>query len=613
VCVTRARYDKWGCKIRNFFGGITLPTPQRASLPGHRDPPADDQYRELEATFKFDETPDQLEAIEAVLGDMEAGRAMDRLVCGDVGYGKTEVAMRAIFRCVQGGKQAVLLAPTTVLVEQHFRSLTERFKDFGVEVGKLSRFQSKAEQLQIVLKLAEGRVDVVVGTHRLLSADVRFKDLGLLVIDEEQRFGVANKERIKKTRTQVDVLTLTATPIPRTLHLAMAGMRDLSIIATPPADRRAVRTFVSRVDDETIREAIERELDRGGQIFWITPTIGHMGVQEPDHRLPNDVRPQRKTKPRDDDRTIEEWAEYIRTLGPRARVGIGHGSLTADQLEKVMLQFVGGELDVLVATTIVESGLDIPRANTMFVSRADAFGLAQLYQLRGRIGRSKERAYCYLLVPEPEHITDEARRRLEALQRFTELGAGFQIASQDLEIRGGGELLGAKQSGSIAAVGFDQYVKMLEAAVSELKGEPIHSAVDPELTIEEPGFIPDDYVPDPGQRLELYKRLSAVIDDDEVRSVLTEISDRYGPVPGEVILLGELMGIKAMARRLGVVALEISSTRVAIVLPENSTVRPHIVAPWRRLPDGRFAAGTTTPALARQALLGLAARATGSG
>ncbi len=583
---------------------------QRASLPGHRFPAADDQYRELEATFKFDETPDQLDAIEAVLGDMEAGKAMDRLVCGDVGYGKTEVAMRAIFRCVQGGKQAVMLAPTTVLVEQHFRSLSERFKGFGVEVGKLSRFQSKAEQLDTVVKLAEGRVDVVVGTHRLLSADVRFKDLGLLVIDEEQRFGVAHKERIKKTRTQVDVLTLTATPIPRTLHLAMAGMRDLSIIATPPADRRAVRTFVSRVDDETIREAIERELDRNGQIFWITPTIGMAGVQEPDHRLPNEARPQRKTKPRDDDRTIEEWAEYIRTLVPRARVGVGHGSLSAEQLEKVMLQFVAGELDVLVATTIVESGLDIPRANTMFVSRADAFGLAQLYQLRGRIGRSKERAYCYLLVPEPEHITDEARRRLEALQRFTELGAGFQIASQDLEIRGGGELLGAKQSGSIAAVGFDQYVKMLEAAVAELRGEPIHSAVDPELTIEEPGFIPDDYVPDPGQRLELYKRLSAVVDDDEVKSVLTEISDRYGPLPGEVILLGELMGIKAMARKLGVLALEISSSRVGIVLPQDSPVRARIAPPWRRLPDGRFAAGTTTPALARQALLGLAARAT---
>ncbi len=574
---------------------------QRASLPGHRFPPADDQFRELEATFPFDETPDQQEAIDAVLGDMEAPRAMDRLVCGDVGYGKTEVAMRAIFRCIQGGKQACLLAPTTVLVEQHYRSLTERFKGFGVEVGKLSRFQSKKDQVATVTKLTEGKLDVVVGTHRLLSADVRFKDLGLLVIDEEQRFGVAHKERIKKTKTQVDVLTLTATPIPRTLHLAMAGMRDLSIIATPPADRRAVRTFVSRVDDATVKEAVERELARGGQIFFITPTIGQMGRQEPDPRLPNDARPQRKTKPRDDDRTIQEWADYLQSLVPKARIGIGHGALTPDQLEKVMVQFVDGELDVLVATTIVESGLDIPRANTMFVARADAFGLAQLYQLRGRIGRSKERAYCYLLVPEPEHITDEARRRLEALQRFTELGAGFQIASQDLEIRGGGELLGAKQSGSIAAVGFDQYVKMLEAAVAELRGEPIHSAVDPELAIETPGFIPDDYVPDPGQRLELYKRLSAVLDDDELGTVMTEIADRYGPPPGEVILLGELMGIKALARRIGALALEISAARVAIALPPGH-VPP--AAPWRRLPDGRYAA----PPPARPALLALQPR-----
>jgi transcription-repair coupling factor (superfamily II helicase) len=586
---------------------------QRAALPGHPFPPADDSFRELEATFPFDETPDQAAAIEAVLADMEAPRAMDRLVCGDVGYGKTEVALRAIFRAVQGGKQAAVLAPTTVLVEQHFRTMTERFAAFPLNLGKLSRFQSKAEQIEAVKQLAEGKLDVVVGTHRLLSADVRWKDLGLLVIDEEQRFGVAHKERIKKTKTQVDVLTLTATPIPRTLHLAMANLRDLSIIATPPADRRAVRTFVSRIDDVTIREAIERELARGGQVFFITPTIGGVGRRAPDHRLPNDDRPQRKTAPRDDDRTIVEWAEYVQGLVPAARVGVGHGSLTAEQLEKVMLAFVRGELDVLVATTIVESGLDIPRANTMFVARADAFGLAQLYQLRGRIGRSKERAYCYLLVPEPEHITDEARRRLETLQRFTELGAGFQIASQDLEIRGGGELLGAKQSGSIAAVGFDQYVKMLDAAVAELGGKPIHSAIDPELSIEIPGFIPDDYVPDPGQRLELYKRLSAVENDDELRDVMAEISDRYGPVPGDVVLLGELMGVKAIARGAGCLALEISAARVAVALPDgNPLIRALAASGWRKLPDGRYSIAPPAPggpAGARRALLDALARA----
>jgi transcription-repair coupling factor (superfamily II helicase) len=499
-----------------------------------------------------------------------------------------------------------------VLVEQHFRTMSERVKDFGVNVGKLSRFQGKGDQVETVKKIAEGGVDVVIGTHRLLSADVRFKDLGLLVIDEEQRFGVAHKEKIKKTKTQVDVLTLTATPIPRTLHLAMANLRDLSIIATPPADRRAVRTFVSRVDDAVIRDAIEDELKRGGQIFFITPTIGYMPLQAIDARLPNDDRPMRK-QPRDDDRTIEEWAAYLHQLVPRARVGVGHGSLTAEQLEKVMVQFVQGELDVLVATTIVESGLDIPRANTMFVARADAFGLAQLYQLRGRIGRSAARAYCYLLVPEPAYITDDARRRLEALQRFTELGAGFQIAAQDLEIRGGGELLGAKQSGSIAAVGFDHYVKMLDAAVAELNGKPIHSEIDPELQIEMPGFIPDDYVPDPGQRLELYKRLSAIETDDELRDVMAEIGDRYGAVPGEVVLLGELMGVKAIARGLGALALEISSARIAIAVLDETVAKAALAAGWRKLPDGRLAIAPPAPGgpvAARQVLLAVVARAT---
>ncbi len=592
---------------------------QRASLPGHRFPPADDSYRELEATFPFDETPDQLAAIDAVLADMEAPRAMDRLVCGDVGYGKTEVALRAVFRAVQGGKQACVLAPTTVLVEQHFRTMTERFNGFPVEIGRLSRFQSKAQQIETIHKLAEGKLDVVIGTHRVLSPDVRFKDLGLLVIDEEQRFGVAHKERIKKAKTQVDVLTLTATPIPRTLHLAMANLRDLSIIATPPADRRAVRTFVSRVDDSVIKESIERELARGGQIFFITPTIGQMGVREADPRLPNDARPaseagfRRKGKPRDDDRTIVEWSEYLKELVPTARVGVGHGALTPTELEDVMTKFVQHELDILVATTIVESGLDIPKANTMFVARADAFGLAQLYQLRGRIGRSKDRAYCYLLVPEPEHITEEARRRLETLQRFTELGAGFQIASQDLEIRGGGELLGAKQSGAISAVGFDQYVRMLETAVARLDGKPIHSEIDPELTIETPGFIPEEYVPDPGQRLDLYKRLSAIETDDDLAAVMAEISDRYGPWPGEVVLLGELMGVKSIARSIGATALEISSSRIALAVPDGDAARHLLAGGWRKLPDGRYAIVPPSPggpAAARACLLQALGRAT---
>ncbi len=601
---------------------------QRAALAGHAFPPADESYEEMEARFRYEETPDQLAAIEAVLRDMEAPRAMDRLICGDVGYGKTEVAMRAVFRCVQGGKQAVVLAPTTVLVEQHVRTLTERFADFPINIGKLSRFQSKGEQLETIRKLSEGKLDIVVGTHRLLSADVRLPNLGLIVIDEEQRFGVAHKERLRRLRTQIDCLTLTATPIPRTLHLAMAGMRDLSIIATPPADRRAVRTFVSRRDDAVIREAIERELARGGQIFWITRHIE--GAR--DLALPRDVgtmidEPSPKSRKAaakqaevrqevlrhdTDDLSIEEWKKYLNRLVPAARAGVAHGQLSPEELEKVMVDFVAGDLDILIATTIVESGLDIPRANTMFVARADAFGLAQLYQLRGRIGRSKERAYCYLLVPSAEHLGEDALRRLDALQRFTELGAGFQIASRDLEIRGGGELLGSKQSGSIAAVGFDTYVRMLEEAVAELDGRPLHSAIDPELSAEVPGFIPDDYVPDPRQRLELYKRLSSVENDDELSALLDEIKDRYGPVPMDALLLAELMAVKAVARGLAIEAIEVGKNRVAAVLaPELAKMAQS--RGWRRLADGRYAAALPPPGGAsatKRLLLDLGARGT---
>lgn len=604
---------------------------QRAALPGHAFPPADESYHEMEARFRFEETPDQLAAIDAVLRDMEAPRAMDRLICGDVGYGKTEVAMRALFRCVQGGKQAVLLGPTTVLVEQHVRSLSERFAEFPINIGKLSRFQSKAEQTETIKKLAEGKVDIVVGTHRLLSADVRFKNLGLIVIDEEQRFGVAHKERLRRLRTQVDCLTLTATPIPRTLHLAMTGLRDLSIIATPPADRRAVRTFVSRRDDAVIREAIERELARGGQVFWITRHIE--GARDLSQKGPIEEsmadaslgqQQSRRAKERaalakqaavrhdTDDLSIEEWRKYLSTLVPTARIGVAHGQLPAEDLEKVMVDFVSGQSDILIATTIVESGLDIPRANTMFVARADAFGLAQLYQLRGRIGRSKERAYCYLLVPSAEHLGEDALRRLDALQRFTELGAGFQIASRDLEIRGGGELLGSKQSGSIAAVGFDTYVRMLEEAVADLDGRPLHSAIDPELSAEVPGFIPDDYVPDPRQRLELYKRLSSVENDDELSGLLDEIQDRYGPVPMDALLLAELMAVKAVARGLALEAIEVGRQRViAVMKPELA--QQALQRGWRKLADGRLASALPAPGgapAAKRLLLDLAARGT---
>ncbi len=523
---------------------------QRAALPGHAYPPPDALFHEFEASFEFEETPDQQKAIDDIAHDMGQPRPMDRLVCGDVGYGKTEVAMRAVLRAVFGNKQVAFLGPTTVLVEQHYQSMRKRFEGWPIRVARLSRFQSKSEQLATIKDIANGKIDAVVGTHRLLSKDVRFKDLGLVVVDEEQRFGVTHKERFKKMRASVEVLTLTATPIPRTLHLAMTGLRDLSIIATPPVDRRAIRTFVARTEDGLLREAIAKELDRKGQIFFVSP------------RIDNPIGGK--------GRSLEEWAKHLKTLAPTAKIGVAHGKLTSDALEKIMVDFVDGNYDILVSTTIVEAGLDIPRANTMFIDRADRFGLSQLYQLRGRIGRSKERAYCYLMVPSPEKLSDDARKRLETLQRYTELGAGFSIASQDLEIRGAGDLLGAKQSGSIAAIGFDAYTQMLEEAVAELQGSPIYSERDPELNVDIAGYIPDDYVPETAQRLALYKRLASATDEEEIREILEEIADCYGPIPGEVGVLGELMVVKSHARHLRVVSLELGPTRLALALSEHT-------------------------------------------
>nr|MBP9087928.1 DEAD/DEAH box helicase [Kofleriaceae bacterium] len=600
---------------------------QRAAVTGHAFPPPDEQFTDFITSFPFQETPDQASAIDAVMADMASAKPMDRLVCGDVGYGKTEVALRAIFRCIAGGKQAVLLAPTTVLVEQHVRTMTARFGDFPINIGKLSRFQSKREQAEVVRKLAEGGIDVVVATHRILSNDIRIKDLGLLVIDEEQRFGVAHKERLKKLRAHVDVLTLTATPIPRTLHLAMAGLRDLSIIATPPTDRRAVRTLVARPDDELIKEAISRELARGGQVFFITRTIekgrptvvGGSTVGDPaagaaaqQHGANQRALGSGATQVTRD-RSLQEWRDHLQSLVPTARIGIAHGQQSVEDLEDTMLAFVDGSLDVLVATTIVESGLDIPRANTMLIARADGFGLAQLYQLRGRIGRSSARAYCYLLVPSDD-ISDEARRRLDALMRFAELGAGFSIASQDLEIRGGGELLGARQSGSIAAVGFDTYVRMLDQAVAQMRGEPVHDPVDAELSAELPGFLPDTYVPDPGQRLDLYKRLSGAQNQDELTEVVDEMTDRFGTLPHDATLLCDLMALKAAARPLTAVAIEITRSKIAIALaPHSAWVSPARALGWKHTADGRLVHALPAPGGAtegKRLLLALTARGT---
>jgi transcription-repair coupling factor (superfamily II helicase) len=519
---------------------------QRQALPGHAFPAPDVIFAEFEESFAFEETTDQERAIRDVLADMQAETPMDRLVCGDVGYGKTEVALRATLLAVLGGKQVAVLAPTTVLVEQHFVTFSERFRDFPVRVASLSRFRSAIEQKAIVRAIEGGKVDVVVGTHRLLSRDVRFKQLGLIVIDEEQRFGVAHKERLKEMRSQVDVLTLTATPIPRTLQMGLAGLREISIIATPPADRLAIRTFVCHFDPELLGDAIAKELARGGQIFFV-----HNRIED-----------------------LARWTKEIKALAPQARVAMAHGQMTEAKLAKVMIDFVDGKYDILCCTTIIESGLDIPRANTMIVNQADRYGLAQLYQLRGRIGRSRERAFCYLVVSSEQRLSAEAEQRLAVLQRFTELGAGFQVATADLEIRGAGELLGAKQSGLVAAVGFDTYARILEEAVAELQGKPIRSEHDPEISVDVPAFLPDDYIPDTGQRLEFYRRLAQAADEDEIRAVQAELEDRYGPLPDEGRMLLEVMIDKTLVRRTGARGYELGALRLVLSLGADARLDP---------------------------------------
>ena len=519
---------------------------QRRALPGHAYPAPDVVYREFEETFPFDETPDQEKAIEAVIADLQTPLPMDRLVCGDVGYGKTEVALRAALLAVLGGKQVAVLAPTTVLAEQHFVTFSERFADFPVRLGSLSRFRSKEQQKKTIAALAEGRMDVVIGTHRILSRDVRFAHLGLIVVDEEQRFGVAHKERLKEMRSQVDVLTLTATPIPRTMQMAMSGLREISIIATPPADRLAIRTFLCQWDETLLAQAIAKELARGGQVFFV-----HNRIQD-----------------------LPKWVERVRVLAPQARVAMAHGQMAEGELEKIMIDFVDGRYDVLASTTIIESGLDIPRANTMIVNHAERFGLAQLYQLRGRIGRSTERAFCYLVVPSEQALSVEAKQRLAVLSRFTELGAGFQIATHDLEIRGAGDLLGERQHGLVAAVGFDTYVRILEDAVAELRGQPIRHEHDPEVTVDVPAFLPDDYVPDAGQRLELYRRLAQAKSEDEIADTVSELTDRYGPLPEEASMLAEVMAQKTLLGPLGARGYELSPQRLSLTFDADSPLSP---------------------------------------
>ena len=504
----------------------------RAAAPGFAYPEDTPWQQELEASFPYEETQDQLKAVIEMKGDMEAGRPMDRLVVGDVGYGKTEVALRGVFKAIQGGKQVAILVPTTVLAAQHFATFSQRFAAYPLVVRLLSRYVPAREQDATVAGLADGSVDVVIGTHRLLSKDVQFRDLGMVVVDEEQRFGVAAKERLKKLRREVDVLTLSATPIPRTLNLALAGVRDLSLIETPPEDRLPIQTRVAEASAGLVKDAILRELDRGGQVFFV-----HNRVE-----------------------TIEAQAEQLRSLLPGTRVAVGHGQMPEGSLEKVMLGFASGATEVLVCTTIIESGLDIPNANTIIIDRADALGLAQLYQLRGRVGRSSRRAYAYLLYRRRDKLTDVARKRLQAIFNASELGAGFQIALSDLEIRGAGNILGAEQHGHVAAVGFDLYTRLLADAVEEQKAE--FEGRPPE--IERPGAVvdlpvdahlPDSYVPETAGKLELYRRLGRVKTAGELAAFRQEMLDRFGPLPPPVLRLLEVVELRLAAEIAGIASI----------------------------------------------------------
>jgi transcription-repair coupling factor (superfamily II helicase) len=477
---------------------------------------------------------------------MEAPGPMDRLLCGDVGYGKTEVAMRAAFKAVMDGKQVAFLAPTTVLAFQHLKTLKNRFAAFPVRIDMVSRFRSKAEQKQILEDLKAGKVEIIVGTHRLLSKDVQFRDLGLLVVDEEQRFGVAHKEKIKQLRKRVDVLTMTATPIPRTLNMSLAGIRDMSIIETPPKDRLSIQTNVVKFDQAVISRAIRTELERGGQIYFV-----HNRVE-----------------------SIYSLGNLIARLVPEARIAIAHGQMSEDALEKVMVDFVAHQYDVLLATTIIENGLDIPNANTIIINRADRYGLSQLYQLRGRVGRSDRRAYAYLLIPPEESLSPVAKKRLAAIREFSDLGSGFRVAALDLEIRGAGNLLGGEQSGHIEAVGFDMYMKLLEQTIKELKGEEIEDEVRANVNLRVDLRIEDTYIPDMNQRLTVYRRMAAVRTEDELAKLMDEVRDRYGAPPDSVLNLAEYASIRVLADRIGLESLDRDGQSVVLKFRPEAKMDP---------------------------------------
>ncbi|MBI5577424.1 MAG: transcription-repair coupling factor [Deltaproteobacteria bacterium] len=523
---------------------------QLAARPAFGAP--DEIYREFEASFDHEETPDQQRVIREVTGDLSSSRPMDRLVCGDVGYGKTEVAIRAAFKVAQEGRQTAVLVPTTVLAEQHCHTFRRRLSAYPIRVENLSRFRSKAEQANVLKEMARGNVDIVIGTHRLLQKDVAFKDLALVIIDEEQRFGVTHKEKMKRLRASVDVLTLSATPIPRTLHMAFSGIRDISIIATPPEDRLSIRTFVLPFAGETVREAVDREIRRGGQVFFV-----HNRVQ-----------------------TLPEMERFLREILPGVKIGVAHGQMEEEELALAMDDFASRRVDLLLCSAIIESGLDIPNANTILVNDAHRFGLAQLYQLRGRVGRDRHRAYAYFLVPKDVTTTKEAAQRLAVLEELTELGSGFKIASHDLEIRGAGNLLGKDQSGQIHQVGYEMYTQLLSEAMAELSGKAAATEEEPELDLGIPAFLPDDYIPEAGMRLDFYRKLAMARTEDAVDELELELLDRFGRLPVPASALCDLSRIRVRMRELGVREIKRGNGSIFLSLSDRSEVDRSLMVRW---------------------------------
>ncbi len=554
--------------IRKMAGQLIKLYAKRESLPGYAFADGGELFEDFERTFPYDETPDQITTINTIVDDMKMDKPMDRLICGDVGFGKTEVALRAAFLAVNDGKQAAVLAPTTTLAFQHHRTFTARMAPFGIRVKVLSRFVAPKERLKVLEELESGQADVIIGTHQLLGKKVKFKDLGLLVVDEEQLFGVAQKEKIKSMKAMVDVMAMTATPIPRTLHMSLVGIRDMSIINTPPEDRLSVRTFITRWDEDTLRSALKRELSRGGQVFFI-----HNRVQ-----------------------SIDGIADKVRRLAPSARIRIGHGQMPGDQIEQLLIDFAERRFDIFVATTIVGSGLDYPQANTIIINRADMLGLAQLYQLRGRVGRSKTQAFCYLVIPEGAKIGKDARRRLSAIKNFSELGSGYKVAGKDLEIRGAGNLLGGEQSGHITAIGYELFRELLDEEIRRLKGEDVTEKIETEVNLPIPAYIPDDYIPPESIRLGAYKRISEAPDEQTLEDVRGEILDRFGNAPEEVLRLFEVVSLKILAAPLRITAIDYKKESLIFSFNTDTPVKISELVEmvsqnperFRLLPDGKL-------------------------